>query len=247
MNQTGNDNQMFTAYFERSSDAERAQESLIDMGIPKSAISLHTRSTHSGFMDAVKRFFGSEEADAYGSGTLLHIESAQSIAQLEDIIRRNGGRIESTDGSAMATDYTDVMEGGGTSAQDEQRLRLHEERLSVNKQPVQDGTVRVRKEVVTENQSVDVPVRREEVYVERVGAADSDGASTISGDEEISVPVMHEEVSVEKHPVTTEEIILGKRTIEEQQTVGASIRKERARLDTDGGVSPKGTVDDSRL
>lgn len=63
-------------------------------------------------------------------------------------------------------------------------------------------------------------------------------------EDEICIPVTREEFSVEKRPVVTEEIAVGKRTVKETQTVGGAVRKERARVETDGDVTPKGTVDD---
>jgi uncharacterized protein (TIGR02271 family) len=54
---------------------------------------------------------------------------------------------------------------------------------------------------------------------------------------------MREEVSVEKHPVTTEEVIIGKRTVEENQTVGGTVRKERARIEKDDTARSKESME----
>jgi len=48
-------------------------------------------------------------------------------------------------------------------------LRLHEEQLQVSKERVQTGEVQVHKRVVTELRTMQVPVQREEVVVERDG------------------------------------------------------------------------------
>ncbi len=45
--------------------------------------------------------------------------------------------------------------------------RTQEERLNVAKHPVETGEVRVHKEVPTENKTIEVPVEREEVVIER--------------------------------------------------------------------------------
>lgn len=52
-----------------------------------------------------------------------------------------------------------------------------EERLQVGTETVQTGQVRLRKYVVTEDQQVVVPVRHEEVRIERrpVAAGEGDG------------------------------------------------------------------------
>ena len=61
------------------------------------------------------------------------------------------------------------------SQADEQRTRaeegisidLVEEQLRTRTRPVQTGEVTIRKEVVTETRTIDVPVRREELVIER--------------------------------------------------------------------------------
>ena len=50
----------------------------------------------------------------------------------------------------------------GTGTEDAQRLKLREEQLRVQKQPVETGEARLRKDVVSEQQSMDVPVTRED-------------------------------------------------------------------------------------
>ena len=46
-------------------------------------------------------------------------------------------------------------------------LTLHEERLAPHKETVQTGAVEVRKEVITEQKTIQVPVEREEIVIER--------------------------------------------------------------------------------
>jgi hypothetical protein len=68
-----------------------------------------------------------------------------------------------------------------------QTLRLHEEQVQVGKERVQTGEVQVHKRVVTEMRTMQVPVQREEVVVERegevtvLGAADPAASSAGGG------------------------------------------------------------------
>lgn len=93
-------------------------------------------------------------------------------------------------------------------------LRLHEEQLHARKQNVQTGEVTLHKEVITENKSIEVPVTREEVVIERHavegGTAAAGTIDDIAEGETIRVPVMEEQVSVEKTTVPTEEVSVGK-------------------------------------
>lgn len=47
------------------------------------------------------------------------------------------------------------------------RCRLREEQLKVDKEDVQTGEVEIGKEVKTEKRDMDIPVRHDEIYVER--------------------------------------------------------------------------------
>jgi len=222
-------NQQLTAYFRDHATAEDAAADLEAAGISSSDIELHNQhSGGGGFLDGLKRFFGGEQSDAYGAGTLLTVVGSRAIA--EPILRRYDARI-GTEGS-----YVDSSMGGGSavSGVDTARtMKLREERLTVDKQAVQAGEVRLGKEVVTERQSIDVPVAHEEVFVSRRAVRDgeySDGGE-IGDDSEIAVPVMREEVSVDKHAVVTEEVGLAKQTVQETKTVGGTVLKERATVE----------------
>src|SRR5688500_13841101 len=57
--------------------------------------------------------------------------------------------------------------GTGSVSGDSDVLERREERLTVDKQAEQAGSVRVGKHVVSDEQSVDVPVTREEVTINR--------------------------------------------------------------------------------
>ena len=84
------------------------------------------------------------------------------------------------------------------------RIEVREEELQAHKQLVEAGEVRVRKEVVTEHRTLEVPVQREEVVIERY-------APTGEHVEEIRIPVSEEQVTVEKRPDVKEEVTVGKR------------------------------------
>ncbi len=123
------------------------------------------------------------------------------------------------------------------SARGEQKVQVREEELRVHKQPVQTGEVEVHKEVKTEHKTVDVPVQREEVVVERHPVAGHQSASgEIRGDQDIRIPVKEEQVRVEKTPVVKEEISVGKRTVQDTQRVSEDVCKEEAHIERKGRV-----------
>jgi uncharacterized protein (TIGR02271 family) len=134
---------------------------------------------------------------------------------------------------------------GSTTTQADERLQLRGELLRTFKERIAKGEVRLRKEVVSENRTVEVPVTREEVVIERVSA---DEVSPVSGnvgeigkDQEIRIPVTEERVRVEKEPVVTGEVRVGKRAVQETQKVSDTVRREELKVEKEGDVN----VDDA--
>ncbi|MFD1204981.1 YsnF/AvaK domain-containing protein [Sporosarcina contaminans] len=130
----------------------------------------------------------------------------------------------------------------------EETMRLREERLSVDKEKVEKGEISLHKDVVEEQQSIDVPVMREEVYVERrpVNEYEQNEADfRLQDDEEtIHIPVMEERLEVTKKPYVSEEIVIGKREVEDVETVRDSVKHEEAYMEQDGNVEVTGEFED---
>lgn len=115
------------------------------------------------------------------------------------------------------------------------RMTLSEEQLAVGKRQHEAGAVNVGKRVETEHVREDVPVRREEVTVERrpVQGDAMSGRARIE-DDEVRVPITEEEVVVEKRAVPKEEIVVKKHERTDTETVEADLRKERADIHREG-------------
>ena len=113
-----------------------------------------------------------------------------------------------------------------------------EEQLNVNKERVATGEARLRKYVVTDTETVEVPVEREEVRVERtpINAEDAKNYNgAISGDsEEASVTLHEDRVNVSKESVPVEKVSLEKDTVQDTERVSEDVRKEC--FETDGVV-----------
>ncbi len=118
-----------------------------------------------------------------------------------------------------------------------QRIKLYAEELSARKQNVQAGEVTLRKEVISETKSIDVPVTREEVVIERHAVGNRPAVGATFQDETISVPVMEEQVSVSKDAVVTGEVSVGKRQVTETQHLSDTVRHEELRVEKTGAVN----------
>jgi len=124
------------------------------------------------------------------------------------------------------------LEGG------EARIPLREEQLNVEKEKVQKGEVKVHKEVVTEQQRMDVPVSHEEVVIEHIPASEARAADAPIGQSEtIRIPVSEEQVNVTKQTVETGEIDVKKRDVQGEQRVTGTVRREEPRIEKSGDVN----------
>src|SRR5205085_9478725 len=164
--------------------------------------------------------------------------------EAQSVLRRYGAYdVESQHGAAAgATPNMPTTTATTAPTEPDRGMQLREEELRVQKTPVETGQVQLGKDVVEEQRTMDVPVSREEVYVERhpVDRRPSD-RPVEAADQTIEVPVREEQVQVEKQPVVYEEVGVGKRQVTENQQVSESVRREEARIEKEGDVDVSGT------
>jgi uncharacterized protein (TIGR02271 family) len=155
-----------------------------------------------------------------------------------------------TDTRTTGVRDTDTRSAGhdtsGPSTDD--AMTRSEERLRVGTQSREAGRARLRKHVVTEQQSVTVPVSHEEVTLSREPITDANRAAAGAGpdiSEEEHEVVLHEERPVvDKTVEAVERVALGTKTVTEDTTVTDSVRKEQIELDADQGVDTTRTTRD---
>lgn len=189
-----------------------------------------------GVPSAEARYF--EDALPRG-GVVVTVEcSGDRAREAEAILARNGADL-----GATAADYQPTSRSG---ADRPNRVRLLGEVLRVYKERVARGEVTVHKEVVTSQQTLQVPVTREEVVIERhpIEARDAGTGASVGESKEIRIPVSEEQVRVEKKPVVTGEVTIEKRPIEETKNVSDSVRHEELKVDREGDVDVKDDLGD---
>ena len=112
-----------------------------------------------------------------------------------------------------------------------------EEQLSVGTRAEEVGRARLRKYVVTEEVQKTVPVRREEVRVEREPITEGNVDDATDGpaisEEEHEVTLHTEEPVVEKRAVPKERVRLDKDTVEDERQVSETVAKEEIEIDGD--------------
>jgi uncharacterized protein (TIGR02271 family) len=115
---------------------------------------------------------------------------------------------------------------------DELRVQRSEEELRAGTREREAGSVKVRKRVRTDRERVEVPVKHEEVSVERVPVSGEATEAQI-GEDEVSVPVTEEEVIVDKRAVAKEEVRLRKDVVEDTEVVEEDVRREEIDVEDD--------------
>lgn len=153
--------------------------------------------------------------------------------------------------------------------QEARTIPLRGEVLQPRTYPVEVGEVSIRKVVVTEERTITVQVMREELIVERrsisTDVTDSAGVSDqlsnnpdlpdnqeqpigklveIGEDEVIRIPIRMEQVTIEKRPVVIEELVVGKRHIQETRRFSGTVQREVPHIEREGNVNMRGNTMD---
>jgi uncharacterized protein (TIGR02271 family) len=213
----------------------------------KSLFSGDGTATNNAYADLVKIGVPEEEAAYYQreyeeGRSIVGVTGSSRIQEAADILARHGAygsRRSSTQSVDSSSSTTTTAQGMLTDTQ-EQRMRLREEQLQIDKQMVRKGEVRLRKEVVTEQKTIDVPVLHEEVYIEHHPGSGQISDTPIGENEIISIPVSGEQITVSKQIKTTGEVSIHKRRFQEMQQVTDSVRREEARIEREGDVRVQG-------
>jgi uncharacterized protein (TIGR02271 family) len=159
-----------------------------------------------------------------------------------DLYRYYGMNYSEGTGSGGTTSGGTTSEGtgrdtaSGTTTGGDAMTRSEEE-LSVGTTERETGRARLKKYVVTDEVQETVPVRREEVRVEREPITEENADDAMSGPEiseaEHEVTLKQEEPVVEKRTVPKERVRLEKDVETDEREVSEQVRKERLEVEDD--------------
>jgi uncharacterized protein (TIGR02271 family) len=189
-------------------------DDLISLGLPEEEAHYYQRESEAGYAIVIVQSYGHQQE----AGNILHKHGAYNASTgLHQIVN-------------------------------EQIIPLREEELHPHKQLVEIGEVRLRKKVVTEEKTITVSVMREELVIERYPVTDSTDHTDQQPDqlmgkiveigegETIRILLRAEQVTVLKQPVVIEEVVLGKRQVQETQHISDMVRREEAYFQRTGDV-----------
>ncbi|WP_353649850.1 PRC and DUF2382 domain-containing protein [Nakamurella sp. A5-74] len=143
----------------------------------------------------------------------------------------------------------DAQNAHGTEGYDtsgpttDEAMTRSEEQLAVGTEQVEAGRARLRKYVVTEQQTTTVPVSHEEVRIEREPITDANVGNAVDGptisEEEHEVVLHAERPVVTTEAVPVERVRLGTETVTEQEQVSGEVRKEQIEVDDPSTVTDR--------
>ena len=213
---------------------------------------------HTGMFGGKSSFMPLEGATSDGD----QVRAPFSKAQVKDAPRLDpDGELSQQDEAALYAHYgLDYGEGRSDSGlpegsqggrresvgrdvsgpETDEAMTRSEEELRVGTAQREAGRARLVKHVVTEEVTQTVPVRREEVRVEREPITDANRDAAMGGgeitEEEHEVVLHEEEVVVDKRAVPKERVRLDKDVVTDEQQVAETVRKEQIESD---GISPR--------
>jgi uncharacterized protein (TIGR02271 family) len=193
---------------------------------------------HTGLFGTKRSFVPLREASHDDAGVRVPYDKAQvkdapSIDPDGELSRQEEAELYRHYG----IDYGDSESGSGVSRPStDDAMTRSEEELTVGKTDREAGRARLRKYVVEEDVQQTVPVRREELRVEREPITEANAGDALDGpaisEEEHEVVLHEEEPVVEKRAVPKERVRLDKETTMEERQVSDTVRREE--IDVDG-------------
>ena len=214
-----------------------------------------------GLLGTTQTFVPITDATTTGDGVRVPYEKSQikdapgidpdgalSHEDEGELYRHYGRDYAGTSGSGLSSDTTttgrtdrDLAGEEGGPGQDtsgpntDDAMTRSEEELRVGTTERETGRVRLRKYVVEDEVTQTVPIRREEIRVEREPITDANVGNALDGpaisEEEHEVTLHAERPVVEKEAVPVERVRLDKETVTEQAQVSEGVRKEQIEVD----------------
>jgi uncharacterized protein (TIGR02271 family) len=255
------------AAFQDNDQAQQAIQDLMNAGFSRDQIRYSVRQGGGGITDdLVNMGIPQQEADYYNNEfqqghTVVTVNTRDQQQQAYDILMRDGGydfnrsqgqastyaantassAASTASGATSATTASTQNAATVPAGEETQNIELRAEQLQPQTRWQQAGEVELRKNVVAEQQTVDVPVTHEEVYIQRQPGSGQVSDTPISDDgETIRVPVNEEQVDINKQTVVTGEVAVGKRQVQQTQQYSDTVRREELDVDNQGNVNVQG-------
>jgi len=172
-----------------------------------------------GLINKEKFYIPKDQAESYDGDVLRFRISEEELSQFQ----HEPPSIWDSNNSQETTTFE-------RNTNEEEHIPLTEERLDVSKESQEDQAT-VTKKPVTESKTVEVPLTREEVSIERRPATgQTEAQSPIQSEQDIKIPLKREEAKVSKKPYVKEEAVIKKKGVTNKKKISEDVTSEE--LDT---------------
>jgi uncharacterized protein (TIGR02271 family) len=173
-----------------------------------------------GLINKEKYYIPKDQAESYDGDVLRFRISEQELSQFQ----HEPPSTWDSDSTQETTTYE------RDTNEEEDHIPLTEERLDVSKKS-RENQATVTKKPVRETKTVEVPLTREEVSIERRPATgQTEAQSPIQSEQEIKIPLKREEAQVSKKPYVKEEAVIKKKAFTDTKKITEDVTSEE--LDT---------------
>lgn len=128
---------------------------------------------------------------------------------------------------------------GRDLGREELRIPLASEELEVVKRENPKVAARIHKRVVTEIRELKVPIRREELVIEKVpiSAAQVEGGQVEFKEDRFVIPLVEEEIEIRKHLRVSEQVVIRKQSTTEERHLREPVRREVVEVERQAELS----------
>jgi uncharacterized protein (TIGR02271 family) len=136
--------------------------------------------------------------------------------------------------SAINEDSDEVETINNTNT--ETKLKLREEKLDIYKKLIKTGEVSIRKEFITEEKTIVIPLTREELIIEKKNLEKNSSKKNNNESEVIRIPVNEERFEIVKHKVPLEDVSVYLRQFQDKVHIDEILKKEMFKIETEGNA-----------
>jgi uncharacterized protein (TIGR02271 family) len=176
-----------------------------------------------GMINKEKFYIPKEQAESYDGDVIKFRFSKKDLSQFQH-------EPPNIYGENTMLEQETKQQTTETKEEVEENIPLTEERLDVSKKS-QENQATITKKPVTETKTVEVPLTREEVSIERrPPSGQTEAQSPIQSEQDIKIPLKREEAEVIKKPYVKEEVAVKKKKVTDKKKVTEDVTSEE--LDT---------------
>jgi uncharacterized protein (TIGR02271 family) len=118
----------------------------------------------------------------------------------------------------------------------ETKLRLREEKLDIYKRLIKTGEVSIRKEFITEEKTIVVPLTREELIIEKKNLEKNSSKKNNNENEVIRIPINEERFEIVKHKAALEDVSVYLHQFQDRVHIDEILKKEMLKIETEGNA-----------